>query len=196
MFGFLATSNISPLLIKYGYAVYFPLTIIEGPIVTIIAAFLASLGYFNLFLVYSMAILGNLIGDTGYYFIGRWGEDKISSRKRFLGIDTEQVKKLEKHFEQHAGKTLFLGKWTHYFVIPILVAAGIAKMPYKKFIWLNFIGELPKSLAFLLVGYYFGKAYGQLDKFSNYALVAVIIIVIIVAIIYFLKKKIKKQLED
>ena len=196
MFSFLATSNISPLLIQYGYAIYFPLTIIEGPIVTVIGGFLSSLGYFNLFLVYSMAIFGNLVGDTGYYFIGRWGGDKISSRKRFLGINTEQVKKLEKHFDKHAGKTIFLGKWTHYFIIPILVAGGVVKMPYKKFIWLNLVGELPKSLAFLLVGYYFGEAYNQLDKFSNYALVAVIIIAIIIAIVYFLRKKIKKELED
>ena len=35
-------------LLAYRYAILFPLVIIEGPIVTILAGFLASLGQFNL----------------------------------------------------------------------------------------------------------------------------------------------------
>lgn len=57
------------LLIGYGYLIIFPLMIIEGHIITVIAEFLASLGYFNVFTIYSLMVLADLTGDTIYYAI-------------------------------------------------------------------------------------------------------------------------------
>ena len=40
-----------------------PMAVIEGPIVTVIAAYLAKLGYMNIWAVYAVCVLGDLIGD-------------------------------------------------------------------------------------------------------------------------------------
>ena len=50
------------------------------------------------------------------------------------------------------GKTQALGS-------PILVAAGIAKAPFGKYILYNTLGSLPKVILFQVIGYYFGKSY-------------------------------------
>ncbi len=195
IFKFLAVSNVPALLTTYGYFIYLLLAIIEGPIVTIIAAFLSSLGYLNVFLIYGLAIAANLIGDIIYYGLGRWGSKRVAAHGRFLGINIEESKKLEKHFEQHSGKTLFLAKWTHFAGVPVLMAGGMSKMSFKKFIWFNFLGELPKSLVFVLIGYYFGQAYRQIDRYLIYGSFVAAFIIIIVIVVYLLKKKYKKEIE-
>ena len=52
------------LLNAYGIAILAPLAIIEGPIVTVIAAWLASLGLLNLWEVLICVILADLVGDS------------------------------------------------------------------------------------------------------------------------------------
>ena len=45
------TTHVIPGLLQYKYVFLFPAVVIEGPIITIVAGFLASLGFFNVFAV-------------------------------------------------------------------------------------------------------------------------------------------------
>jgi membrane protein DedA with SNARE-associated domain len=195
MFSILSTESVSALLISYRYLILFPICVIEGPVATIIAGFLTSLGYFNLIIVYIIAFTGDIIGDLIYYAVGRWGSERILSRGRFLGISVENAKKLESHFQDHAGKTLLFGKWTHSVGGAILLAGGMAKVPLKKFIWYNSIGSIPKVLVFLALGYYFGSAYSKINKYFGYASLAIFIGIVLLAAIYFLVKKLRRRIK-
>lgn len=64
-----------------GYFFMFIGIIIEGPIVTSSAGFAASLGYFNVWIVLLLSVLGNLIGDIAHYFFGRFFRKKIIDKK-------------------------------------------------------------------------------------------------------------------
>jgi len=55
----------------HGYWIMFVLMFIEGPITAYVAAFAASLGYFNVWAVLSLFVFGNQIPDTILFFIGR-----------------------------------------------------------------------------------------------------------------------------
>jgi len=55
------------LLLTYKYLILIPLAVVEGPIITVIAGFLITLGYMNIFLVYLIVIAGDLAGD--YFFL-------------------------------------------------------------------------------------------------------------------------------
>ena len=195
MFNLISTGKIASLLISYRYAIFFPITIVEGPIATLIAGFLVSLGYFNIFAVYGVAVVGDLVGDMIYYVIGSAGGEQILKRGRFLGIKTEQLTKLQEHFKAHAGKTLLFGKWTHAVGGAILLAGGIARMSFKKFIWFNFLGTLPKALVFLIIGYYFGQAYQQIDKYFGYATLSIFLAIVLAAAIYFFAKRMRQSLK-
>ncbi len=193
MINYLFANDMPSLLIHYGYFIYLPLAVIEGPIITVVAGFLASLGYFNALVIYGLAILGDLIGDMLYYVLGSRGNEYLLKRKRFLWINIEQLKKLENHFDKHLGKTIILGKWTHAVGAPILIAAGMARASIKKFILFNIIGTAPKILAFLIIGYYFGQAYKRIDAYFTYAAAIIFFIIILIAIIYFLAKIFKRE---
>jgi len=151
-------------LTQYRYLLLFPFTIIEGPIVTIIAGLLVSLDKLNFLLTFLIVILGDLTGDCLYYLLGRWGKDTFIKRwGKYIGLTERRLSVVEKHFEQHSGKTLIAGKLSHGIGAAFLVAAGVAKMPFWKFLWFNTIATLPKSLILMLVGFYFGYSLTKIN---------------------------------
>jgi membrane protein DedA with SNARE-associated domain len=188
-------AQIINLLVVYKYLFLFPITVFEGPIVTIIAGFLSSIGIFNFFLAYIVIVVGDLVGDCFYYSIGRFGRKGFLERwGHYIGITPERISNLESHFDKHSGKTLIIGKLTAVGAI-LLVAAGVAKMPLGKFIWYNFLPTVPKSFILLLIGYYFGQAYLTWDKYLKYTALSTIGLLILVVAVYFLIKKIRSRYE-
>lgn len=64
------------LLTAHKYLFLFPAAVVEGPIVTVIAGFLSSLGIFNIFIAYAVVVVSDIVGDIMHMGIT---EDKDSS---------------------------------------------------------------------------------------------------------------------
>jgi membrane protein DedA with SNARE-associated domain len=192
MFDLISTEKIVSLLIAYRYAIFFPITIIEGPAATIIAGFLVSLGYFNFMLVFLIAVAGDVLGDLIYYQIGRAGTSCFSRRLFF--VKGEQFRRLQHHFKEHPVKTFLFGKWTHAIGAAILIAGGIAKVPMKQFLWWNFLGTLPKAFAFLIIGYFFGHAYREINQFFGSVTLGIFIVMILGIAVYLLIEMLRKRI--
>jgi len=152
----------------YKYLVIFPFAIFEGPIVTVISGFLAAQRVLNIYLVLAVVIAGDIVGDTFYYCLGRFGGRPFLLKwGKFVGVNEERVERTEVRFAESGTKILTFGKFQPYGSI-ILTAAGLARMPYLNFIWINFWTTSIKSVMLLALGYYFGQAYVLIDKYLNY----------------------------
>jgi membrane protein DedA with SNARE-associated domain len=139
------------------YVGLYPITVIEGPLITILAGSLAASNQLNFVLAYVIIIAGDLTSDTLYYSIGRFGRDTFIKKKgKYIGLSEERLLKVDRHFLHHAGRTLILGKLAFSVEAPFMVAAGMARYSYSRFIAIMLIGALPKSLALMLIGYFFG----------------------------------------
>jgi membrane protein DedA with SNARE-associated domain len=155
---------------KHGYVMLLPLAVLEGPTVTIIAGFLASVGRLSLLISWPIVVVGDLVGDSLYYSLGRWGGLKFVGRwGRYCGITSQRLELVEQHFQRHTGRTLLLGKMTIAIGVVLLVAAGIGRVPFRKFLWFNFLASIPKSLVFLLIGFTLGQAYSVFNGYAAYA---------------------------
>jgi membrane protein DedA with SNARE-associated domain len=185
MFDALALPQMLPWLIQYRYLLLFPIVVVEGPIICVIAGLLVSLGYLDFPLTYGLAVTADLVGDTLYYLTGRYGANRVMDRwGKYLGVPWDQIEKLKRHFQQHVGKTLLLGKLTQGAGGLILVAAGAAKVPSPIFLWFNLLGTLPKSLVLLLVGFYFGHAYRRINGYLNVLALITIGVVVFAGLAY------------
>jgi membrane protein DedA with SNARE-associated domain len=161
----LRLDTIVQLLEHYGYIFLFIIAVAEGPIVTIIGAFLAALGYFNIVAVYAVVSAGDVFGDVLYYALGRLGSIKaLEGVRRTLGMTGERFAQIEQYIERHGAKILLFAKYTQtgFLALP---ASGAARMPLGKFLWINVLGTLPKSLVLVIVGYFFGFAYHRIDGY-------------------------------
>lgn len=150
----------------YGLWILTPVAILEGPIVTVIAAYLAQQGYMNGVAVYLVCLAGDLLGDVLFYAIGRFGASRLPERlTQWLGLSKAREVALIAHFATKGGRTLLLGKWTHSAGLPIIVAAGMAKMNFAAYLWFNLLGTLPKTFLFVVLGYFLGAAYPVVDTY-------------------------------
>ena len=72
-----AADSVLQLLQAHGLLLLFPLAVIEGPIVTVVAGWLARLGHFRLEWAMPILILADLVGDSLLYGLGRAGPDVL-----------------------------------------------------------------------------------------------------------------------
>lgn len=181
--------NLIKLLSTYKYFLLLPAATVEGPIISVIAGFLCSHEILSIPITYFVLIMGDMIGDTLYYSIGRWGgRPFIRKWGRFFGFNGTRILKLDNHFKNHAGKTLLIGK-TQAIGGFFLVAAGMSKMSYPLFMWFNLIVTIPKSMILLLIGYFAGHAYKLIDKYLGfYAIITTTLLAAIVTIYYLVRK--------
>jgi membrane protein DedA with SNARE-associated domain len=186
--------EIVALLTQYGYAIIFPISLLEGPVVAIISGFLVSLEQLNGWIVYLVLVAGDLGGDIIHYALGRWGRDRFMKRfGKYVGITPERVHRLDDYFYKHDWKILLIGK-TQPIGSVILFAGGFTKMPFGKFVWYNFIGTLPKVALFQLAGFYFGKSIFEQEKYLNYGWIFAIALLVLYYLVKYYVKSRNKQL--
>jgi len=186
-------SNMIKWLLNYRYFILFPLVVIEGPIVTIISGSLSAAGLLNFFLSYVIIVIADLVGDSIYYFFGRWGgQNFIKKWGHLIGLNSDRVIDIKNYFNSYGGRILIMGKISHGIGGIFLVAAGLAKMPFTKYFWFNFIATLVKSMALLLIGYYFGEALTKVKSLLGF-LTAISVSLVIVAIGVYLYHCNRKQ---
>lgn len=178
----------------YGAFILLPVMIVEGPITTVIASFLASLGLINVFLVYALALTGNIIGDFIYYGIGRFGRERfIKKYGKYIGLHEERIESLERHYKNHFFKTIFIAKVTEAPIVPTLVAAGLAKVDLRKYLLLTAAIEIPKTMIVVAIGYYFGKFYVAIGTYFKDAVLAFGLTFACMGVLYVLYTKAKAK---
>lgn len=163
------SADVLALLQTHGYWVMFLIMILEGPIVTYVAAFAASLEIFNFYIVLILSILGNVVGDLIYYLIGRFGRKIIVDRyMNFMHLKKERIEKIEKYLKENVGKTITVVKLTPPLPGPGLILAGVVRIPFGKFMFYSVLVSVIFSLFFTLIGFYSGVAFGTMSKYVKY----------------------------
>jgi membrane-associated protein len=151
-----------------GYTIMLILMILEGPIVTYVAAFAASLGVFNIYYILVLSLLGNFIGDLGAFLIGRIG--KRYSVEKYVSklISEKRMEKIKDYLKNHTGKTLAVIKLTPPLPVPGLMLAGASGVSFKKFFIYSSIVSVIYSISMVLLGFYSGFAFNTISKYVKY----------------------------
>ena len=177
------------------YPLVFLLALVEGPMVMVASGMLYHQGFFSFWPLYFCLIFGDLAADLGWYAVGFYGARKFVDRwGHYLSLTPESMDKLETLFKNHHDKILFLSKITmgFGFALATLMAAGMAKVPLKKYAFYNFIGGFVWTGILMAVGYFFGQIYTLLDKGFKAAFI-VFLVVFVLATVYGLGRYFKNR---
>jgi membrane protein DedA with SNARE-associated domain len=173
------------------------LVAVEGPITTLAGAVAASTGLLNPFLVFVSASLGNLIADTLWYSLGYIGNGqwimKLSGR---FGVKENMMTRLQKDVHEHIHQALFIAKLTMGLVIPTLIAAGLARVPLRRWFGVLFAAECIWTGALVILGYYFGALTQHIETNLRWVSLAGALVFAAVVILYIsrLKQRTEKQI--
>ncbi len=182
---FIATikSGELPQLGYWTYILLAALVAVEGPIATLLGAAAASAGLMRPMLVFLSAAVGNLTSDTLWYSIGYLGKtDWILHFGKRLGLRESLIDHLKQNMVKHATKVLFLAKLTLSFVIPSLIAAGLLRVPWKRWFPALIAAETLWTGSLVLIGYYTTEALKRVEQRIEYIALAASIIFVIVVI--------------
>ncbi len=147
-------------LIAHGYFIMFAMMFVEGPIVTIAAGFATAGGFFNIFLVYLISLLGDVLADALYYGLGygfRWTIiEKISRR---LGRPVGEATTMARLLEKHPFKTILSIKLAPFLPMPAFMIIGYTRFAFFKYLTYCSVVSGARSLFLLLGGYFFGRLF-------------------------------------
>ena len=199
--------NLTPELIEKlqagGYLVMFTMMVIEWPFVTMAAAFLASMGIFNIFVVAILGWLGDTVGDVIFFLVGRFGLSLFTKNRK---IDTEQkanfMEKLNILLEKNFVLSLIAIKFTPYAPMIALPYLGTKKsISAFRFIFLTALLSIPVPLTVALVGFHIESIRRLIatipEDYQIFAIiVGVLLLLAIAGIIFFIFRKYYKIFQE
>jgi len=135
----------------------FPSEIVVPP-----AAYLASRGEMNIYLVALAGLIGSVTGAIFNYWLAAWlGRPlvyKLAATRwaRLLLITPENIERSEKYFLANAGSATLIGR-----LIPVVrqlvsLPAGFCRMPFGRFVLLTAIGSGIWISVLAALGYFIG----------------------------------------
>jgi len=182
----------------YRYVLAFFLAIVEGPMVMVASGILLKLGLFYFWPIYLALMLGDFAADLLWYAIGYHGARKFVDRwGHYFSLTPKVIARLERLFKNHHDKILFISKITmgFGFALATLIAAGMAKVPFKKYALYNLLGGFVWTGILLGAGYFFGQIYSVLGKGFKVAFIIFLVALVSGALYgggkYFKKKMLK-----
>jgi membrane-associated protein len=103
------------------------------------------------------------LGGICAFWLGRrLGHGRLE-KIRWLHLTSERIKWPERIFKRHGAKTVFIARFIFLFPpVAVNLLAGMAKMPWRTFLFYNLTGSAAYTITYILIGYFFGKEWKQL----------------------------------
>ena len=189
------------LLLNHGYLVIFIGAALDnfglpasGDIVLFAGGWFSNLGLAELPPVMLAGLAGALVSDNAVYWVGRKGGRPLVNRilkmrlLHFL-INEKSLEKVERYFDSHGGKTVFVGRFGPGLRSMTPLFAGVTRMKYYRFLPYNFSAAVVWAVAYTLVGYAFGSYWSDLLAIAKSFGFGVVALVILVLIAYVLRRR-------
>jgi len=152
-------------------------------------------GTFAIIPILLVAILGNIIGSSIAYGLGRFlGRGVIVHYGKRVGITEKRLEIAEAKFLKYRRSVIFGAKFIAGIRVLVPYLAGINRMSFAKFTLYNSISAFIWVTAFVFLGKYLGKGWVRYHKMFNHILLPTLLLLIIIVIIslYYRKNKIKE----
>jgi membrane-associated protein len=165
---------------------------ISGSLLLFAAGAFASLGDFNIFMLFPIALSAAVMGDNLGYFIGRrvgmpligW----LERQKRFRFITPQALERGRAYFRRRAAWTVFI---TRFLIVvlggPVNLVAGLEQYPYHNFLFWDISGQILGAIIPLGLGFVFAKSweevagiFGALSSLFLALLVVMILLTVLV----------------
>jgi membrane-associated protein len=122
------------------------------------------LGILNLGVLNALLIPVAILGDAVNYALGRRAGPALFASDEAWVFKRSHLERTQRFYARHGGKTVVLARF-----LPILrtfapFAAGMAGMPYRRFVLFNVVGAVAWVSSMTLVGYFLARAIPNVDR--------------------------------
>lgn len=159
------------------------------------AGFLASQGYFNIWLLILLSFAGAVAGDSVGYAFGKKTGPLIFTKEDSLFFHKDHLEKARLFYEKYGAKTIILARFMPIVRTFAPILAGVGVMSYSTFLSFNVIGGAFWAMGIPFVGYYLGSVIPDVDKYLLPIVLLIIFLSVLPMFIHILKdEKYRRQL--
>lgn len=194
-------AELAPLLDRYGYLAVAGLVLVESfgvpaPAQTLLiaAGVYSGTGRMNVAAVAAVGFLAATCGDSLGYWIGRLGGRRLVLRVgRFVFLTEERLAKAEGVFDRHGTKIVVVARFIDGLRQFNGIVAGVAGMPWWRFLAANATGALVWATLWTVVGNRAGAHIGPLvdaaHRFEPWLLAAAGVVVLGLGVRWWLRRR-------
>jgi membrane-associated protein len=149
---------------------------LPGDSLLVTAGFLASQGYFNVWLLGTLLNIAATAGNQSGYWLGRTAGPRIFAREESRFFKKKYVQRAHDFYARHGGKTIIIARF-----VPIVrtfapVIAGVGRMRYRTFVMFDVIGGVLWIWSTLLIGYFIPRRIPGAKDHIEQVILAVILL--------------------
>lgn len=156
--------------------------VVPGETAAVLGGVFVSLGREPLSGMAVAVVLAAVLGDSVGYEIGRRAGDRVLGwgplARHRAGLDAARALLAER-----GGAAVFLGRFVAFFRAVMPALAGMARMPYRRFLVWNAVGGVVWGVGFVLVGYLAGRSYAAVARAVGGWSAAVVGVLVVAALV-------------
>jgi membrane-associated protein len=135
----------------------------------------------NVHALVAILALAAILGDSVNYSVGRYVGPRVYDRPDSRWIRQDHLKRTQAFYDRYGGITIVIGRF-----VPIIrtfapFLAGVAQMPYPKFLAYNVAGGLLWIASLVYAGYLFGNIPWVKDNLT-FIVIGIVVVSLIPAI--------------
>ncbi len=164
---------------------------VPGETVLLFASFLAySEKDLHVPLIVLTGTIAAALGDNLGYLIGHHGGRPLLDRwKHLFHISQRHLARGERLFRRHGSLAIFFARFIFGMRVVAGPLAGVLRMPWRRFVFFNFLGAVTWVTAVSLAGYFFGRNWDVLVRTFREADVAALAVVILLLLWYWIRRR-------
>jgi membrane-associated protein len=163
--------------------------VIPGETAAVLGGVAAARGNVGLAGMLAVVVLAAVVGDSVGYEVGRAAGPRIL-RARSLVRHRERIDTARDLLARRGSAAVFLGRSVAFFRAVMPALAGMAVMPYRRFLIANAAGGIVWGVATVLLGYLAGNSYERVEKaFGRGAAVTLAVVVLVAVAAWALRRR-------
>ncbi len=156
---------------------------VPGETLLLLGAASAGAGYLEVWGVIGAAAGGAIVGDSLGYALGRWGGRPLLERYgRVLHLQPRHLAHAEAFFARYGAKTVFVGRFIAILRTYSALLAGLARLPYPRFLLWNAAGGCLWALTFGWLGATFGSQWSLIARWARHVGVLILGLLVLVGV--------------
>jgi membrane-associated protein len=138
--------------------------VVPGDLILALGGVYASKGRLSLVAVIAIGIVAASLGESTGYWIGRRYGMGVIKRLPLIRRLEGPLRGAKDYFDKHGGRTVALGRYATAAGAFIPFVAGVANMPYRRFLLFDVPAIVVWAIGISIFGYVFGENLDFIDK--------------------------------
>jgi undecaprenyl-diphosphatase len=152
---------------------------VPGELAVILGGVAAGTGGVSVFIMIPAAVAGAIVGDSIGYRLGYRVGPALLARPKMQRV-SERMDSAAAMLSRQGWWALVVARFAAVLRAVVPFAAGMARMPYRRFLLGNAVGGVLWGTAFTLVGYFTGANYPAVERWIRTGGLAVVVLVLLI----------------